>query len=88
MPQPPKQPDRACKRSNQALYSRETTNNATPFKNTRSPVFMTAERADVRNADQVAIYTGDARGWQDDNFVKGDRIELYQDDKHMVARME
>ncbi|HEY9230664.1 MAG TPA: LptA/OstA family protein, partial [Blastocatellia bacterium] len=66
-------------------YSRETTNDATPFKNTKSPVFMTAERADARNGDGVAIYTGKARGWQDDNFVKGDRIELYQDDQRMVA---
>jgi LPS export ABC transporter protein LptC/lipopolysaccharide transport protein LptA len=66
-------------------YSRETTNDATPFKNTRSPVFITAERADARNNDGVAIYIGNARGWQDDNFVKGDRIELYQDDKRMVA---
>src|SRR5436305_7153132 len=66
-------------------YSRETTNNATPFKNTKSPIFMTAERADARNGDGVAIYTGKARGWHDDNFVKGDRIELYQDDQRMVA---
>ncbi|HKQ08287.1 MAG TPA: LPS export ABC transporter periplasmic protein LptC [Blastocatellia bacterium] len=66
-------------------YSRETTNDATPFKNTKSPVFITAERADARNDEGIAIYTGKARGWQDDNFVKGDRIELYQDDKRMVA---
>jgi LPS export ABC transporter protein LptC/lipopolysaccharide transport protein LptA len=66
-------------------YSPATTNDATPFKNTKSPVFITAERADARNDDGVAIYIGKARGWQDDNFVKGDRIELYQDDKRMVA---
>jgi lipopolysaccharide export system protein LptA len=66
-------------------YSRETTNDATPFKNTKSPVFITAERADARNDDGMAIYIGKARGWQDDNFVKGDRIELYQEDKRMVA---
>jgi lipopolysaccharide export system protein LptA len=66
-------------------YSRETTNDATPFKNTKSPVFITAERADARNDDGVAVYTGKARGWQDDNFVTGDRIELYQEDKRMVA---
>jgi lipopolysaccharide export system protein LptA len=66
-------------------YSREKTGGATPFNNTRSPVFITAERADARNDTGVAIYTGHAHGWQDDNFVKGDRIELYQDDKRMVA---
>ncbi|MEW6211793.1 MAG: LPS export ABC transporter periplasmic protein LptC [Acidobacteriota bacterium] len=66
-------------------YSRETTEDATPFKNTRSPIFMTADRADARNRDSTAVYTGNARGWQDDNFVRGDRIELYQKEKRMVA---
>ncbi len=66
-------------------YSRETTNDSTPFKNTKSPVFITAEKADARNADGIAVYTGGARGWQDNNFVKADRIELYQNDKKMIA---
>jgi lipopolysaccharide export system protein LptA len=66
-------------------YSRETTGDSAPFKNTRSPVFLTAERAEARSREGVAIYTGNARGWQDDNFVKGDRIELYEKDKRMVA---
>lgn len=66
-------------------YSRETTNNSTPFKNTKSPIFITAERADAQNEVGVAVYTINARGWQDDNFIKADRIELYQDDKRMAA---
>ena len=66
-------------------YSRETTNDSTPFKNAKSPVFITAERADAQNKAGIAIYTINARGWQDDNFIKADRIELYQDDKRMVA---
>lgn len=66
-------------------YSRETANDSTPFKNTKSPIFITAERAEARNKDGVTVYTTRARGWQDDNFVKADRIELYQNDKRMVA---
>lgn len=66
-------------------YSRETTNDATPFKNTKSPILITAEKGDARNAEGLAVYTGNARGWQDDNFVKADRIELYQNDKKMIA---
>ncbi|MEK6289123.1 MAG: LPS export ABC transporter periplasmic protein LptC [Acidobacteriota bacterium] len=66
-------------------YSRETTNDSTPFKNTKSPIFVTAERADARNKEGVAVYTINARGWQDDNFIKADRIELYQNDKRMAA---
>lgn len=66
-------------------YSRESANNATPFKKTKSPVFITGARAELRSRDGVAIYTENARGWQDDNFVKADRIELYEKDKRMVA---
>lgn len=66
-------------------YSRESTNDSTPFKNTKSPIFITSERADAQNEEGVAVYTINARGWQDDNFVKADRIELYQNDKRMVA---
>jgi lipopolysaccharide export system protein LptA len=66
-------------------YSREAVSDSTPFRNTKSPVFLTADKADARNADGVAVYTGNARGWQDDNFVKADRIELYQKEKRMVA---
>jgi lipopolysaccharide export system protein LptA len=66
-------------------YSSETTNDSTPFKNTKSPVFITAERADAQNGEGIAIYTINARGWQDDNFIKANRIELYQNDKRMVA---
>jgi lipopolysaccharide export system protein LptA len=66
-------------------YSRESSNDSTPFKNTKSPIFITAERADAQNAEGIAVYTINARGWQDDNFVKADRIELYQDEQRMVA---
>ena len=66
-------------------YSRETTNDSTPFKNTKSPIFITAERADAQNEQGIAVYTINARGWQDDNFIKADRIELYQDEKRMAA---
>jgi lipopolysaccharide export system protein LptA len=66
-------------------YSRESTNDSTPFNNTKSPVFITAERADAQNGEGIAVYTINARGWQDDNFVKADRIELYQDEQRMVA---
>jgi LPS export ABC transporter protein LptC/lipopolysaccharide transport protein LptA len=66
-------------------YSRETAGDSTPFSNTKSPVFITAENADAKNKDGIAVYTLNARGWQDDNFVKADRIELYQHEKRMVA---
>jgi lipopolysaccharide transport protein LptA len=73
--------------------NRDTPGGAMPFrpgdkggeKKKKTPIYITSERADARNEDGIAIYTGDARGWQDDNFVKADRLELYKSDNHMVA---
>jgi len=31
----------------------------------------------------VAIYTGNARAWQDDNFVRSDKLTIYVNDKRM-----
>ncbi len=64
-------------------YSQEQTNGATPFSKVKSPVFIVSERAEFRHVTGVAIYTGAARAWQDDNFVKGDRITIYRDNKRM-----
>jgi lipopolysaccharide export system protein LptA len=66
-------------------YSPEGSNGSTPFRNDKSPVFVTANRADTRNADGIAVFTGNARGWQDDNFVKADRIEIREREKRMLA---
>ena len=33
----------------------------------------------------MAIYTGNARAWQDDNFVRADKLTIYVNDKKMEA---
>jgi lipopolysaccharide export system protein LptA len=64
-------------------YSQEQTNGATPFAKTKSPVYIVSDRAEFRHLAGVAIYTGNARTWQDDNFVRADKITLYRDNKRM-----
>jgi LPS export ABC transporter protein LptC len=64
-------------------YSQEQTNGATPFKNLKSPVYIVSDRAEFRHVTGVAIYTGSARAWQDDNFVRADTITIYRDTKRM-----
>lgn len=64
-------------------YSQEQTNGATPFRKVKSPVFITSDRAELRPLTGVAIYTGSARLWQDDNFLRADEITLYHDTKRM-----
>ena len=67
-------------------YSQEQTGGAAPFTKTKSPVFATAERSEFRHDEEVAIYTGDARLWQDDNFVRGESITLHNKVKRLDAQ--
>ncbi|HEX8190399.1 MAG TPA: LptA/OstA family protein, partial [Pyrinomonadaceae bacterium] len=64
-------------------YSQEQTNGAAPFKNTKSPVFIASNAAEFQHEAGVGVYTGNARAWQDDNFVKADRLVLRNQQKRM-----
>jgi LPS export ABC transporter protein LptC len=64
-------------------YSQEQTNGATPFQKIKSPVYVVSDRAEFRHVAGVAIYTGSARAWQDDNFVRADTLTIYRDTKRM-----
>ncbi|HEY0005800.1 MAG TPA: LPS export ABC transporter periplasmic protein LptC [Pyrinomonadaceae bacterium] len=64
-------------------YSQEQTGGATPFGKVKSPVYIVADRAEFRHATGVGIYTGNARAWQDDNFVRADKLTLYRENKRM-----
>ena len=66
-------------------YTQEQTNGATPFAKTKSPVYITSDRGEFRHESGQATYTGNARAWQDDNFVRGDKLILYVNDKRMEA---
>ncbi|HZE68409.1 MAG TPA: LPS export ABC transporter periplasmic protein LptC [Pyrinomonadaceae bacterium] len=64
-------------------YSQEQTNGATPFSSVKSPVYISSERGELHRDSGVAIYTGNARAWQDDNFVRGDKLTIYLNEKRM-----
>ena len=72
-------------RTTTTYYSQEQTNGATPFSKTKSPVYIASERAEFRHKSGQAIYSGSARAWQDDNYVRGDKLILYVNDKRMEA---
>jgi lipopolysaccharide export system protein LptA len=50
-----------------------------------SPVHVTAETMNARNSPAVAVYTGNARLWQDDNRVEAPYIEFDRDNRSMNA---
>jgi LPS export ABC transporter protein LptC len=64
-------------------YSQEQTNGATPFTKTKSPVYIVSDRGQFSHNSGVAIYTGNARAWQDNNFVRADKLTLYVNEKKM-----
>ena len=72
-------------RTTTTYYSQEQTNGATPFSKTKSPVYIASERGEFRHDSGQAIYTGNARAWQDDNYVRGDKLVIYINDKRMEA---
>jgi LPS export ABC transporter protein LptC/lipopolysaccharide transport protein LptA len=64
-------------------YSQEQTGGATPFSKLKSPVFVNSNEAEFRHEEGLGIYTGEARAWQDDNFLRADRITIRRDSRRM-----
>jgi LPS export ABC transporter protein LptC len=67
-------------------YSQEQTNGAAPFRKVKSPVYLLGDRAELDHDSGLATYNGNARMWQDDNFVRADTIVLYREQKQMEGR--
>lgn len=64
-------------------YSQEQTNGAAPFRKVKSPVYISGDRAEIDHDTGRAVYSGSARMWQDDNYVRGDSLTLYNQEKRM-----
>jgi len=56
--------------SSDDYYSQEQTNGAAPFRKLRAGYTCRASRAELNHDTGVATYFGNARMWQDDNFVR------------------
>src|SRR5271155_2632889 len=50
-----------------------------------SPIHVTARSMSVQGDSAVALYTGDARLWQDANIIQAQSIEFDRDHRSMVA---
>jgi lipopolysaccharide export system protein LptA len=64
---------------------RETTAESTPFKNRKAPVTIVANRAVMKHNEGAARYYGNARAWQEDDFVRAENLELDKGERTMVA---
>lgn len=65
-------------------YNQRQLNGAVPFSNP-APVFATSDSAEFLTAEEKAVYSGNARVWQGNNFLRGDRIEISQREQKVTA---
>lgn len=49
------------------------------------PVYITSDSGEFLEDGQVGTFTGSARAWQGDNFIRADRIEVFGQKRLMVA---
>ncbi|MFN6964815.1 MAG: LPS export ABC transporter periplasmic protein LptC [Pyrinomonadaceae bacterium] len=59
-------------------YSRRQMKDAAPFASGDKPVFVTADTAEFDNLQEIGVYSGNARGWQENNFVRADKFVIRQ----------
>ncbi|HEY8560646.1 MAG TPA: LPS export ABC transporter periplasmic protein LptC [Pyrinomonadaceae bacterium] len=66
-------------------YNQKQTGGAAPFGDTNKPVYVTAANAEFDHAEETGLYTGNARAWQDNNYVRSDKLLLKQKEGQMFA---
>ena len=66
-------------------YSQKQTGGATPFGDSSAPVFLTAADAEFDHRAETAVYTGNARAWQENNYVRADRLFIKQKDGQLLG---
>ena len=59
--------------------TQKQTGGATPFGQSNAPVFITSENAEFQHQAEIGIYTGNARAWQENNYVRADKLILRQE---------
>ena len=64
--------------ANTTYYSQKSTGGAAPFGSTDKPVFLTAQSAEFDHRAEVARYSGNARSWQENNYVRADQLIIQQ----------
>lgn len=64
-------------------YDARRTGAAGAFGQPDAPVFVTSDEAYAE--PERVVFVGDARCWQGDSFVRGDRLELLKSDRRLTA---
>jgi len=59
--------------------------NSAPFGDEGKPVYITSETAELDHANESAVYSGNARGWQGGNYVRAETIHIRQKESQLSA---
>ena len=70
---------------NTTYYSKKKTGDAAPFGNSEKPVFATSQSMEIDHHAETAVFTGNARAWQDNNYVRSDRMTIDQQNGRFSA---
>ncbi|MFL6467575.1 MAG: LPS export ABC transporter periplasmic protein LptC [Pyrinomonadaceae bacterium] len=70
---------------NTTYYSPKGMRSSAPFGDESKPVYITAENAELDHVNETADYSGNARGWQGNNYVRAEKINIRQKDSQMSA---
>jgi lipopolysaccharide transport protein LptA/LPS export ABC transporter protein LptC len=70
---------------NTTYYSQKATGGATPFGSSDKPVFLTAQSAEFDHRAESARYSGNSRGWQENNYVRADQFFIQQPQGQFLA---
>lgn len=66
-------------------FSARSAGGATPFGKSDRPVYVTAESARFNHRAETAVFEGNARGWQDSNYVRGDSFAISETEGTFTA---
>jgi len=66
-------------------YNLKQIDNVAPFSDPDKPVFVTSESAEFDQPSETAVYLGAARGWQENNYVRGDKFTMKQSEGQFIA---
>jgi LPS export ABC transporter protein LptC len=59
-------------------YNQKATGGAAPFADTSKPVFVTAANAEFDHRAESAVYSGNARGWQETSYIRAAKFTMQQ----------
>jgi lipopolysaccharide export system protein LptA len=59
-------------------YSQKATSGAAPFGGTDKPVYLTSTNAEFDHKGESAVYSGNARAWQDKSYVRASKLTIRQ----------